>query len=132
MYEFIRKNLDKKKFVTLFGIIITLLILIAVSYKSDAQKIKKTNIVKIINKNSDIVNFKKFLLNQIKSPYLNINYEISPGDTIQKILKKYKVKNNDIQTVINQYQNTANLINFWWEIKLTLLLKKINLLTVTQ
>ena len=104
MYEFIRKNLDKKNFITLFGIIITLLILIAISYKGDEQKIKKTNIVNTINESSDILNFKKFLLNQIKSPYLNINYEISPGDTIQKILKKYKVKNSEIQIVINEYK----------------------------
>jgi len=104
MYEIIRKNLDKKYFITLFGIIITLLILIGIAYKSDEQKIKKNDIVKTINENSDIVNFKKFLLNQIKSPYLNINYEISPGDTIQKILKKYKVKDREIQTVINEYK----------------------------
>ena len=103
MYEIIRKNLDKKKF-TLFGIVITLLILIGISYKSEDQKIKKTNIVKAINENSDIVNFKKFLLDQIKSPYLNVNYEILPGDTIQKILKKYKVKNREIQIVINEYK----------------------------
>ena len=104
MYEIIKKNLDKKNFITLFGIIITLLILIAVAYKTEDQKIEKTNIVKTINENSDIENFKKFLLNQIKSPYLNINYEISPGDTIQKILKKYKVKNREIQIVINEYK----------------------------
>ena len=104
MYEIIKKNLDKKNLITLFGIIITLIILIGVSYKSDTPEIKKTNIVKTINENSDIVNFKKFLLNQIKSPYLNINYEISPGDTIQKILQQYKVNNREIQIVINEYK----------------------------
>jgi len=104
MYEIFRKNLDRKKIITLSGIVITLLTLIIISYKSDDRKIQKTNIVKTINQNSDIVNFKKFLLSQIKSPYLNINYEISPGDTIQKILKKYKVKNREIQIVINEYK----------------------------
>jgi len=104
MYEIIKKNLEKKNFITLFGILVTLIILIAVAYKSDSPEIKKTNIAKTINENSDIANFKKFLLNQIKSPYLNINYEISPGDTIQKILKKYKVKNREIQIVINEYK----------------------------
>ena len=104
MFEIIKKNLDKKNSITLFGIIITLIILIAVAYKSDSPRLKKTNIVKTINENSDVVNLKKFLLNQIKSPYLNINYEISPGDTIQKILKKYKVKNREIQIVINEYK----------------------------
>ena len=104
MYEIIKKKLDKKNFITLFGIIITLLILVTVAFKGENNKIKETNIVKTINENSDIVNFKQFLLDQIKSPYLNINYEISPGDTIQKILKKFKVKNSEIQIVINQYK----------------------------
>ena len=104
MYEMIKKNLDKKNFIILFGIIITLIILIAISYKSDTRDIKNNNIVKAINESSDVVNFKKFLLNQIKSPYLNINYEITPGDTIQKILKKYNVKNREIQIVINEYK----------------------------
>ena len=125
MYEFIRKNLDKKNFITLFGIIITLLILVSVAYKSDEQKIKKTDIVKTINENSDVVNFKKFLLNQIRSPYLNINYEISPGDTIQKILKKYKVKNREIQTVINEYKKFGKSNQLSIGKKLLLLLKKI-------
>ena len=48
------------------------------------------------------------MLNQIKSPFINLNYEIKKGDTIQKILKKYKVKNNDIQTTINQYKKYGN------------------------
>ena len=79
MFEIIKKNLDKKNSITLFGIIITLIILIAVAYKSDSPRVKKTNIVKTINENSDVVNLKKFLLNQIKSPYLNINYENQPN-----------------------------------------------------
>ena len=41
MFEIIKKNLDKKNSVTLFGIIITLIILIAVAYKSDSPRVKK-------------------------------------------------------------------------------------------
>ena len=52
--------------------------------------------------------FKKFILDQIRSPFINLNYEIKKGDTIQKILKKYKVKNREIQTVINQYKKYGN------------------------
>ena len=37
-----------------------------------------------------------------------MNYEIKNGDTIQKILKKLKVQNNEIQTVINQYKKYGN------------------------
>jgi len=43
-----------------------------------------------------------------KLPFINLNYEIKNGDTIQKILKKLKVQNNEIQTVINQYKKYGN------------------------
>ena len=49
MLEIFKKKLDKKNFITLFGIIITLSILIGISYKGDERKIKENNIVKIIN-----------------------------------------------------------------------------------
>ena len=104
MYEVIKKNLDTKKVIVLFGAVIALLILITVSYQSGNKETKKPEVFKTFNQKSDIINFKKFLLNQIKSPYININYEISQGDTIQKILKKYKVENREIQTAINEYK----------------------------
>ena len=34
----------------------------------------------------------------------NINYKIKGGDSIQSILKKLRIKNNEIQTVIKQYK----------------------------
>ena len=88
MIEIIKKNWFKNKIITLFGIVITLLILITLAYKSDNGEIRKQEVFKTFNKKSDVINFKKFLLNQIRSPFTNINYEIIQGDTIQKILKK--------------------------------------------
>ena len=48
------------------------------------------------------------MLQSIRSPFTNINYEIKSGDSIQKILKKFKIQNNEIQTVINQYKKYSN------------------------
>ena len=48
------------------------------------------------------------MLDKIKSPFTNLNYEIKKGDTIQKILQKLKVKNNDIQNIIQQYKKYGN------------------------
>ena len=104
MYEIIKRNWLKNKIITLFGIVITILILITLAYKSDNSEIRKQEVFKTFDKKSDVINFKKFLLNQIRSPFININYEIVQGDTIQKILKKYKVKNREIQTVISEYK----------------------------
>ena len=104
MYQDIKKNWGKAKLLILFAITITLLLLLTVVYKSDQKITKKSELIKNVNEESDLKKFKKFLLNQIKSPFINLNYEINKGDTIQKILRKYKVQNSEIQRVINQYK----------------------------
>ena len=108
MYQVLKKNWDKSKYLILSGIIITLLLLLTVVYKSDERIIKKSKSIEISYEIPDLKTFKKFLLNQINSPFTNLNYEIKNGDTIQKILKKLKVQNNEIQTVINQYKKYGN------------------------
>ena len=104
MYQDIKKNWGKAKLLILFATTITLLLLLTVVYKSDQKITKKSELIKDFNEESDLKKFKKFLLNQIKSPFINLNYEINKGDTIQKILRKYKVQNSEIQRVINQYK----------------------------
>ena len=106
MYEIIKKNWNKpKQKVLLFTIVISLVLLV-VAYQSGKEILLKSQPVQNINNNkeTDFENFKKFFLDQIKSPFLNINYIINKGETIQKILKKYQVKDNEIQKVINEYK----------------------------
>ena len=108
MYETLKKNWDKTKYFALSSFIIIFLLLLAVVYKNDNKITKKIDGNKDSYEVTDLKIFKEFLLDQIKSPFTNINYEIKKGDTIQKILKKYKVQNNEIQTIINQYKKYAN------------------------
>ena len=104
MYETIKKNWDKTKYLLISGLIVTFLFLVTVVYKSDEKITKKSESILSSQESPDLKTFKKFILNQIRSPFINLNYEIKRGDTIQKILKRYKVKNNEIQIVINQYK----------------------------
>jgi len=108
MYQDFKKNWNKSKYLILSGIFITSVLLLTVAYKSDEKIIKKSMTIGISYENPDLKTFKKFLLNQIKSPFTNLNYEIKKGDTIQKILKKLKVQNRDIQNVIDQYKKYGN------------------------
>ena len=108
MYQVFKKNWDKSKYLILSGVFVTLILLLTVVYKSDERIIKKSESIKISYESPDLKTFKKFLLNQINSPFTNLDYEIKNGDTIQKILKKLKVQNNEIQTVINQYKKYGN------------------------
>ncbi len=108
MYQIFKKNWDTARYFILSGFIIILLLLLTVVYKSDKKIIKKSE----SNRNSyevpDLKTLKKFILDQIKSPFTNIDYEIKGGDTIQKILRQYKIQNNEIQTIIKQYKKYGN------------------------
>ena len=108
MYQVLKKNWDKSKYLVLSGLIITSLLLLTVVYKSDEKIKKKSENIDSSYEISDLKTFKKFLLTQIRSPFTNLNYEIKKGDSIQKILKKLKVQNSDIQNVIDQYKKYSN------------------------
>jgi len=124
MLEIIKKNWDKNKIIAVFGIVIALLILIVIAYKNNDKETRKPKVFEAIDQSSDIINFKKFLLDQIRSPFININYDIVQGDTIQKILKKYKVKNREIQTVIDQYKKFGKSSQLMIGKKIDLIIEK--------
>jgi len=108
MNQILKKNWDKNRYLIVSSLILTFIFLLTVVYKSDEQIVKKSENIQSIYESSDLKTFKEFILNQIKSPYSNVNYEIKKGDTIQKILQRYKVQNNEIQTIINQYKKYSN------------------------
>ena len=108
MYQIFKKNWDAARYFILSGFIIILLLLLTVVYKSDEKIIKKSESNKNSYEISDLKILKKFILDQIKSPFTNIDYERKGGDTIQKILRQYKIQNNEIQTIIKQYKKYGN------------------------
>ena len=108
MYETLKKNWEKAKFILLSGCVIFFLLLLAVIYKSDEKVTKISDSNTNFYDSSDLKKFKQFILDQIKSPFTNIDYKIKKGDTIQKILQQYKIQNSEIQTVINQYKKYGN------------------------
>jgi len=108
MINVLRKNWDKTKYFLLSALIITFLLLLTVVYKNDKPIPTKSIIGNLNSENSDLTSFKSFVIDSIKSPFINLDYEIQKGDTIKKILQKYKVKSREIQNVINQYKKFAN------------------------
>jgi len=106
MNQIIIKNWHKIKYFLLFALILLFLVLLAFAYKNN-QAI--SNKEKNINyENQDLILIKEFLFKKIKSPFSNVNYKVKKGDSIQKILKKFKIKNSEIQNVINQFKKYGN------------------------
>tara|TARA_B110000438_G_C15754956_1_gene624652 strand:- start:26 stop:1333 length:1308 start_codon:yes stop_codon:yes gene_type:complete len=124
MYQFFKKQMGKSRYLLLFGTAIMLFLMLAITYKSDNKIIKKSDQIDIFELNKEVKIFKKFVLDQIKSPFINIKYEIRSGDTIQKILKKNKVQNNEIQSIIGHYKKFANPNNLMVGNKIDITVKK--------
>ena len=108
MYQNFKKHWNETKYFIVSGFIVIFLLLLTVVYKSDEKISKKSEINTIANDATDLETFKKFILNQIKSPFIDVDYEIKKGDTIQKILQKYEIQNNEIQKVIGKYKKYSN------------------------
>ena len=91
---------EKTKYFILISATLMILILIAISYKNEDVPINKKEI--ITYRGSDVKIIKDFFFSKINSPFLYDNYEVKKGDTIEKILKNYKIKNNELQNIINK------------------------------
>jgi len=106
MYRILNRNKEKTIYFILFAFLITILLLVSVVYKND-EGIKKIE-TNILSHNQELILVKQFFLNRLKSPFTNIDYEIKSGESIQKILQKLKIKNNEIQLVINHFKKYGN------------------------
>ena len=78
-----------------------------------------------ITRNRDFSNLTNFLITKINSPYQEINYEIKNNDTVEKILKKFQIRDEDIKNISIQLKK-KKLTYIYSGRKLSLILKKIN------
>ena len=106
MYQILKQNGTKLKYVLSYVLVITSLLLVTVVYKNDSEI--KDVATEGVFKEKDLVSLKEFFFNKLKSPFISVEYEIKSGDTIQKILKKFKIRNNEINSVIKKYKNYGN------------------------
>ena len=102
MYNLTKTNWGKAKYFLLTAITLAVLILFTISNKND--EVIKGRTSNISYQSPELSLVKDFFLSKIKSPFIVTDYEIKSGDSIQKILKSYKIKNKEIQNIINQYK----------------------------
>ena len=110
-------------------ILITFLVIFSLIFFVTSNLINKKNIENKknftkITKTSEFSNLTSFLFSKINSPYDEINYVIKNNDTIEKILKNYKIKKEDI-TSISAKLYEKKLTNIYSGRKLSLIIKKL-------
>ena len=110
-------------------ILITFLIFFSIIFFISSNLINKKNQenvdnFKAITETNEFSNFTDFLASKIKSPYKEINYVIEKNDTLEKILKKFSIRNEDIQNVSVELKQ-KKLSNIRSGKKLSLIIKKL-------
>ena len=110
-------------FLISFVIFFSILFFISSAFIDKSNKKKEDNLNEI-TKTNDFLNLQDFLVSKINSPYEEINYIIQNNDTLETILRKFKVKNEDVKNISDKLKQ-KNFANIYSGKKLNLVIKKL-------
>ncbi len=85
----------------LSALFLSFAIYFTILYNSNLKE-KRTQAINSFLLNDQTVLLKNYILNQIKSPYLEYEYIIKDNDTIEKILKKFSVKEDEVAWIVKK------------------------------
>ncbi len=106
------------------ALLIISIIFFTVNNLSNKKNIENYKNLKTVTETYDFSILSNYFISKINSPYKEIKYTIKNKDTIQKILKNYEIKNNDIND-ISQKLKQKKLSNIYSGRKLSLIYKKL-------
>ena len=116
------KNIQTRYLLILSPIFFILIIYAAIIYNSKLKEQRMETITSFLSNNNTIL-LKNYLLNQIKSPYLEYDYFIKDGDTIETILKKFSIRKDQIDFIVEKIKK-MNLAGIKTGQKVSFLLKR--------
>ena len=142
--DFFKKRLDirasiktnKSKILSLNPIIfLTLIVIFSIVFFSinnfmTQRSIEKKNNIKTIAASNEFSKFTDFVISKLNSPYSEIKYLIKSNDSIEKILKKYQIKSEDINEISTKLKR-KKLSNIYSGRELSMVLKKLDNETIT-
>ena len=102
-FEYTIKFFNKKKYL----IYISLLLVFFGIYSFVLNQIKSQAELKQKNfntflKSEEFKNIKNYVLKNLNSPYKEYTYLVQNNDTIERVLKNYKIKNEDVKDIITE------------------------------
>tara|TARA_B100000963_G_scaffold329814_1_gene319481 strand:+ start:229 stop:1575 length:1347 start_codon:yes stop_codon:yes gene_type:complete len=111
-------------FLISFFIVFSAFFFISINIIDNKNK-KHLNNFEEVAKSSELSNLTNFLISKLNSPYEEINYIIKNNDTVEKILKKFKIKEADIKNISVKLKK-KKLTNIYSGRKLSIVFKKLN------
>ncbi len=91
---------DKTNLVV-FSFLFMIIVSIVFAYNNNIKKKRLEEIDSFLSNNQTIL-LKNYILNQLRSPYLEYDYIVQNNDTIESILKKFSVKQSEINFVVEK------------------------------
>ena len=106
-----------------FIVFFSILFFIVTNLITHKNKVNGDNLKEVL-KTNEFLNLTNYFSSKINSPYEEIKYVIKNNDSIEKILKKYNIKNEDIKEISFELKN-KKLSNIYSGRKLSLIYKKL-------
>jgi len=85
----------------IFSFLFIIITSLVFSFNSAIKK-KRLEAIDDFVSNNQTVLLKNYILNQLKSPYLEYDYIVQNNDTIESILKKFSVKQSEINFIVDK------------------------------
>ena len=118
------KNNKLKIFLITSILVLTAAFFSISSFKKSENEKNSSNLNEVVN-SSEFAKLFNFFSSKINSPYREVNYKIQNNDTIDGILKKFKIKADEIKVITLELKNKS-LSNIYSGRELSLIFKKIN------
>ena len=106
----------------IFSFVFIIISALVFSFNSSIKRDRLKAIDSFISNNQTVL-LKNYLLNQIKSPYLEYDYVVQNNDTVESILKKFSVKKSEINFIVTKIKK-MNLSTISPNQKMEFVLKK--------
>ncbi len=100
------------------------IIFFTISYLINNKNIKNKENLTEITKTSEFSNLTNYFISKVNSPYEETSYIIKNNDTIEKILKTYNIRQEDIKYISTKLKE-KKLSNIYSGRKLSLIYKKL-------
>ena len=114
--------ISHKKNFFVFSFLFMIIASITFSYNTSIKQKRLEEINSFLSNNQTVL-LKNYLLNQLKSPYLEYEYVVKNNDTVESILKKFSVKNSEINLIVEEIKK-KELSNIIPEQKIKFVLKR--------
>ena len=117
------KFFDTNQFFLIFSSIFLLIIFLFITNLINKKNLEDKTNLKYVTESNEFEKFSDYLLSNITSPYKEIKYTIKNNDSVEKILKKFKIRSIDINEVSIQLKK-RKLSNIYSGRALKLITKK--------